>query len=339
MEERSSITRFVSLGMVVLDELRLPNGQVKHNCIGGSGAYSTIGARLITSPSKSKEIGSFILAGHDFPAEILDILRGWGLSLVVEIDRNRDSTRGILEYHDEAFGRKSFHYITTPLQPTPRSLPAELLSSKSFHLLRAPEAIRNEVEELLQMRKEAGLEIRPLLVWEPLPGQCTHEYLDAHITACKSVDVFSPNHLELLALLGDPTFPFNPRAIEACADSILHSSQEQASVLQAVVVRAGEHGCLTVSNTGKKWFPPLLSPDKVVDATGGGNTFLGAFTLALQVCGDVEEAAIQATVAASFAIEQIGMPMRAIVNGQEMWNGVRVNERLEIYRDSLKLRS
>lgn len=35
---------FVSLGMVVLDELRFPNAPTMYDVVGGSGAYSTVGS-------------------------------------------------------------------------------------------------------------------------------------------------------------------------------------------------------------------------------------------------------------------------------------------------------
>ncbi|KAJ8105637.1 hypothetical protein ONZ43_g7348 [Nemania bipapillata] len=67
---------------------------------------------------------------------------------------------------------------------------------------------------------------------------------------------------------------------------------------------------------------------KVVDPTGGGNTFLGGLAIALARGKGLEEAAAWGSVAASFAIEQIGMPTLGYDDdGRETWNGVRVDER------------
>jgi hypothetical protein len=109
--------RFVSLGMVVLDELRLPNGEILHDCVGGSGAYSTLGARIVTDPAKANEVGSFILAGHDFPKTISELIRSWNITLELDVDQTRKSTRGLLEYHDEAFGRESLASANAPMVP------------------------------------------------------------------------------------------------------------------------------------------------------------------------------------------------------------------------------
>ncbi|KAI1130542.1 Ribokinase-like protein [Nemania abortiva] len=75
---------------------------------------------------------------------------------------------------------------------------------------------------------------------------------------------------------------------------------------------------------------------KVVDPTGGGNTFLGGLAVALARGRGIEEAAAWGSVAASFAIEQIGMPTLGHDDeGHETWNGVRVDERFEEFKTRL----
>lgn len=71
----------------------------------------------------------------------------------------------------------------------------------------------------------------------------------------------------------------------------------------------------------------------VVDPTGGGNGFLGGLAIALARGKGVEEAAAWGSVAASFAIEQVGVPIVGIdEQGRETWNGVVVEERLEEFK-------
>jgi hypothetical protein len=76
--------------------------------------------------------------------------------------------------------------------------------------------------------------------------------------------------------------------------------------------------------------------EKVVDPTGGGNTFLGGLAVALAREQSIEEACAWGHVAASFAIEQIGFPVLSIdAEGRETWNGVRVEERLREFQERL----
>lgn len=193
----------------------------------------------------------------------------------------------------------------------------------------------------MSRRTQRNITERPAFVWEPAPPHCTLDNCDAHLKACKHVDVFSPNHLELASLFEEQSrsdVPFSREAIEGHAEKLLNTSPEGSVNGIMIVIRAGEHGCLTISRKNKaRWYPPFYDPasPKIVDATGAGNTFLGAFTIFLQKGFDLEEAAISGMVAASFALEQIGLPSLGSLDGAEAWNGVEFSARLEEYKKRL----
>ncbi|KAL1896450.1 hypothetical protein Cpir12675_002787 [Ceratocystis pirilliformis] len=88
-----------------------------------------------------------------------------------------------------------------------------------------------------------------------------------------------------------------------------------------------------------RWIPAVHSdPSQVVDPTGGGNCFLGGLAVALARGHNVEEAAIWGSVAASFAIEQVGVP--TVVgdgSGNETWNGVDVQDRMLEFKTRILL--
>lgn len=95
------------------------------------------------------------------------------------------------------------------------------------------------------------------------------------------------------------------------------------------------------------WVDPFYSlqdQDRIKDATGAGNTFLGAFAVEFQQNGgDAVEATAKASVAASFAVEQIGLPTnhqdiggRARGEdedgcGESWWNGTTMAQRMKVY--------
>lgn len=199
---------------------------------------------------------------------------------------------------------------------------------------------------------------RPLIVWEPVPGFCTPDHYDEIVKTCPLVDVISPNALELNGFLGissewDPSIP----AHRAAAYKIV-SSGIGPSGNGLLVVRRGADGCTLLMRTkAQPLSVPAFKCEKVGDPTGGGNCFMGALTLALAVphCSsvtttiarishaanwkDVREgeygdslqlvaALICANVAASYVIEQIGMPKPAHGN---VWNGVDFYDRLDDY--------
>lgn len=367
---------FVSLGMVVVDELRSPGNAPLTDIPGGSGTFSTFGARLVSGEEQAADVGCFILAGNDFPDSVLARLELWGIGMTVKVDRARLSTRGLLEYHDVSFSRqyqrkhrkrtecltdavsgKTFRYTTTPLQPTPKDLPLPLLRASAFHLLAGPADAEKQVEELSRLRSQLQSPEIPLLVWEPLPIQVSAAAKDAHLAACKHVDVFSPNHLELMTLFQGPVSEeeaddaaFRKDVIEAYADAVLDAGIGPDGK-GTIVVRAGSRGCLVASSqirgAGRhRWLPAFSfdhsSERSVVDATGAGNTFLGALTFAMASRGyEVLEAAKRATVAASFALEQIGLAtLDKTADGQEeRWNGETFGQRYRTYESKILSRS
>lgn len=219
---------------------------------------------------------------------------------------------------------------------------SSLLGSSAFHLLSSPDLAQEQIQQLLSLRESNSIGARPLLVWEPLPGSCKPGLRDEHFATAKLVDVFSPNHLELQALFEDTRRPFADRGLD------LESLERYTEMFLdtgigpdgrgAVIIRAGSDGCLVSSKSipGRhKWLPAFhYSDSTVVDATGAGNTFLGALTFAMSACGhDVVEASALASVAASFSLQQIGLPNLCARSGSlDRWNGDTFARRCETYR-------
>ncbi|KAM0340177.1 hypothetical protein ACHAPQ_001235 [Fusarium lateritium] len=87
----------------------------------------------------------------------------------------------------------------------------------------------------------------------------------------------------------------------------------------------------------EKWVPAYhTDSSKVVDPTGGGNTFLGGLGVALARGEGIEDAVAWGVVAASFAIEQVGVPtIGRDAEGCEAWNGHNVEARLQEFRGRL----
>lgn len=232
---------------------------------------------------------------------------------------------------------------------------------------------------------------KPLFIWEPVPDLCTPNELLNSTNALPYVDICSPNHTELAALMGDPDLGLDPRTGEISATSVERACEQLLGSMPlqsyALVVRCGAKGVYLAKNGGRSrrpslikkrrpanharggltldmdmealfaglldgdgelervvvpidpgvelWLPSFYSEaeaDKVVDPTGGGNGFLGGLAIALARGKTLEESAAWGSVAASFAIEQIGMPVLGKDEmGRETWNRALVEERLDEY--------
>ena len=236
----------------------------------------------------------------------------------------------------DASAAKNLKYTTLPLKSSPNNIRGKsLLRAQSFHFLATPEEILYQIPELLSLRDQGGAMARPLLVWEPFPAACQLENLDIMLQACKLVDLFSPNHLDVARLFTrDAPEKFQPEQLAQYARNVIDASIGQPGS-GYVVRRAAEHGCLVGSRSETlSWLPafyPSGSP-KDVDPTGPGNAFLGGLTIGLQKSLPLIEAASYGKSAASFALEQIGLPTLRLSNDDEKWNDDNALWRLEIYR-------
>lgn len=235
----------------------------------------------------------------------------------------------------------------------------------------SPERCCQLVEGILQRRekilqsKEIEPSIagqRPIFVWEPVPDLCRTEELPMFYSALKHVDVVSPNDLELASMFGNKSWSDGNSSDRAITDAIVKSGigPDGNGML---VVRAGKDGCYAFSRDLSLHIPAYCGV-KVVDPTGAGNAFLGALAQALISIdrkplrvvastlakskkwaaivdpwgeqGRIPGALICATVAASFVIEQVGMPQISCADGrEESWNGESYTERIRLYTKQL----
>jgi len=224
-----------------------------------------------------------------------------------------------------------------------------LLWSKSFHLICSPLRCIDLVENVLALRNKASHSTsspRPLFIWEPVPDLCVPEEYENCLTALKHVDVVSPNNGELGGFFGKDTMDedhVNYRLIESLCDQWLESGIG-AHGKGGIVVRCGKDGCLVARRGLRKWMPAYhQSVEKVVDPTGGGNGFLGGLAVGLVRAGatpgveNLQNAAVWGSIAASLAIEQVGMPVLKKTEDGETWNGVKIEDRLAEFEQRLKV--
>lgn len=237
----------------------------------------------------------------------------------------------------------AFRYTTPKLRLSHTDVQdTALLWAKSFHLICSPTRCISLVASLLALRAQTEPAApRPLFVWEPVPDLCVPGELEACVAALNCVDVVSPNHGELGGFFGQVTegeAHVEFRVIEALCETWLDGGIGPDGS-GGVVVRCGKDGCLVARRGLRKWLPAYhQSSERVVDPTGGGNGFLGGLAVGLVRSGGVaalEEAAAWGSVAASFAIEQVGMPVLGQGGQGETWNGVDVGQRLSEFKQRL----
>lgn len=260
--------------------------------------------------------------------------------------------------------KKGFSFLQPKIQVDASMLDHIHSGSKTFHLICGPARCIDIVKAIMKNRAEPGAEVgrdpmvRPIFVWEPAPNFCKPSELPEFYEALKHVDVISPNGEELLKLFRsdvDRTGDMRDVLMRCCNQLLSKGFEGKPG---AVVVRLSEHGCWIIqreryvhmpsyhrrpeelnATEREKWI------DRVVDTTGAGNAFLGGYCIGLlnkphpSGWTEFETAAIYGSVAAGFAIEQLGMPKLSYceVTRKELWNGEDVRDRLVKYESRLKL--
>ncbi|EEP78789.1 conserved hypothetical protein [Uncinocarpus reesii 1704] len=332
--------------------------------IGGAGSYAALGARIVAGKAHSRSVGWIVDCGSDFPEAVRDTISSWDTHCIFRDDPKRLTTRGWNGYGPNE--RRDFKYLTPKLRLDHNSLTKALLLSKSFHMVcsssRCCELVQGILERRSEALKESGLELsneRPTFVWEPVPDRCCEEELPKFYNAIRYVNVVSPNENELARFFGKTTWRKDDSHDRAIAENIVRNGIGPAGD-GMLVIRAGKDGCYAFSQHGTLELPAFESVD-VIDPTGAGNTFLGALAQGLATTGrapfnliqqmlhhskawqDIQTiwgddgrapaALICAIVAASFAIEQIGVPRLSYSSeGLECWNGISYAERILLYK-------
>ncbi|KAK1812791.1 hypothetical protein LTR12_012818 [Friedmanniomyces endolithicus] len=328
-------TRLVALGNGVwLDEIRREGDINIKDVPGGSVTFATLGARLFSADCPDT-IGMAFKAGHDFPESIVDIFHSWSIDLTVQWLHHSPSSRGLVFYGKANNNRKGFQRLTEPLPVTVAELQGTaLLGTTAFEFFGSAEYVEEQVADIL-----GGdyVSTQPFIIWEPHPKSCLPDTLSKHQHVARLVNVFSPNHEELQSFFGEPIVSVDPIVIEGQAQCFVDAGIGPHGD-GCIVVRAAGHGCMVLSkHMSACWLPPYpADPENVVDATGAGNAFLGAFAVGWQKTQSYVEAAAYGTVAASFALEQVGLPLRSGEGSGELWNGCSVEDRLAEYRQRIR---
>lgn len=322
----SQVPLFVTMGMFIIDEIHFNNHRPSvYNVIGGAGTYGVVGARLFLAGCPQR-IGWIVDCGSDFPDSVKQEIEHWQTGVVFRTPPDWLTTRGWNSYGSNE--ERAFRYTTPKLRIEVEDLIyyGLLVQAKSFHIICSPNRCIDITAKLSRRRSLNG----QYVIWEPVPDECKPENWSACLDALRSVDILTPNAKEA-AMFFDMPEPVERDSIEQLARKYIDHLKPGA----ALVLRCGSKGCLLLSTQIRQWYPAYHSPEysdfKVVDPTGGGNSFVGGLAAGLVLSGgDLEVAAIYGNIAASFAIEQIGMP-KLVYGDRELWNGQTVDSRIKAY--------
>ena len=304
----------VAVGHIINETIVYP-GQETRTVLGSPPAYSmTVAARL------GVRAGVFTRIGTDYPRDLLRPFQDAGVDMQGVICRGNVSTKNKLVYAEN--GTKQIHYMTKAPPIELGDLPQDYRNARLFYA--CPMDFDMSVETVQGFGNLGGL------VAMDLGG-----FGGAH----------SPPG-------GEPQMSKNPDSVRAliAAGDIVKASDEDCQRLTGdehldlelfarewldwgatiAVVTLGSAGTVVVTPQGK-WDVPAL-PGSPVDATGGGDSYMGGFLARYLQTRDPWEAGLYGAATALLVIEGTGG-----VLANRMPTEAMVEQRLKQTRDQLNL--
>ncbi|MBS61123.1 MAG: hypothetical protein CL606_07475 [Anaerolineaceae bacterium] len=281
---------YVTFSNIIIDDIVLWDGSTHMSVLGGSGTHALIGMRVW-----SQSLGFVASVGKDISQSVykdsLDALGGVDLRAIV-VRENYQTARAWQLFEQDG---KRTEIMRTDInefienEPTYEEMPVDYRNAKGFHLIWGRDL--KELSGLISNLRKTNPST--CLLWEPSP-----DHMRCDLTEYKEIlhriNIFSPDIDQAKELTG------------------LEDVSEMTSVFigwgaKIVAIRMGAQGSYLATNDGGAWHIPAVAK-KIVDVTGAGNAYCGGMLVGVANGIDLPEAALRASVSASFALEQFGVP-------------------------------
>ncbi|KKC32813.1 carbohydrate kinase family protein [Devosia psychrophila] len=283
----NGVPELVCLGNFTIDDVVLPNGTERPGCTGGDALYATLAAR---SWLPATELVAPI--GNDLPAHVIERIGACGLSVAGMARRDLPTLHNRVAY--EANGDRTWTLYASEeafdvLSPLPADIPVAFGNARAFLILAMTLPAQRRLVTTLKASRSAIVALDP-----------QEDYIfgnEADLRAMiGQVDIFLPSAEEVRRLLATEDWSAAARSFAALGPRL-------------IVIKLGTDGCLVYDAVNDVEFTvPAYPGAQVVDTTGAGDSFCGAFMAAyLQDPADLRGAARAGAVAASFTVGGYGV--------------------------------
>jgi sugar/nucleoside kinase (ribokinase family) len=276
-------------GKIIIDDIRLKNGQLVRSVLGGGGPQAAFGARLWGA-----RVGFLSRSGTDIADEHVRTLTGLDINLEGWIRYHQFQTPRAEMVYDE------YEYPIGGGLISDRSEFQELLSQVITlpPNYKEPDAVHLITEFPDEPMVNTALELKSrgsLMSLEPLMWQRSGEYQDQMLDLFQHVDIATPD------------WP---------AASRISGSDDPGEVLKywsrlgphLVAIRHGSNGSYVWDRDQEiPWHIPIVKVD-AIDPTGAGNAYGGGLCAGWSKTKDARLAGCYGTISAAFLVRRYGLP-------------------------------
>lgn len=271
----------VAVGGIFIDDIVYPDGRTSMEILGGGGVHAAAG--MIVWDERP---GLVATIGNDIsPALLARLQRDFDMQGVLDVPYPQMRAWQLFEWN----GKRTEIYrvdVIAPFMddPQPEQMPASYREAVGAHILRSG-------EEFITFKKRFSPQT--VFLWEPEQAYMVAENRAEFVRTLPETDIVSPNLLEASLVYGltDP---------HQLIDAMLNDGAK------IVALRMGDRGSLVASREQCVEIPAVPVPT-IIDQTGAGNTYSGAFLVGWLRTHDLRLAGYHAAVAASFALEVVGV--------------------------------
>ena len=298
------MSKIIVVGTLAFDTIETPFGKVER-VIGGSAPFASLAAK-----TKNVDCAVVSIVGNDFPKSYLKLLTSKEIDISeVQIEENGKSFFWSGRYHDNMNKRDTLETQVNVLANFNPKIP------KNF---RNPNVlVLGNLDPKIQLNIVSQFEKQPDFIMLDTMNFWMDNTLDNLTKIISKVDLICINDEEVIQLSGCNNYELGIKKILTMGPKY-------------IVMKKGEFGA-TLYSDESEFFCPSFKIEKVIDPTGAGDSFAGAFAGHLAHSknysfSSISNALIYANAVASFCVEKFGIENMLDISKKE------INERINFIK-------
>ena len=279
------MSKVIVVGTLAFDTIETPYGKVER-VIGGSAPFASLAAK-----TKNVECAVVSIVGNDFPKSYLDLLVSKGIDISeVQIEKSGKSFFWSGKYYHNMNKRDTLETQVNVLANFNPKIPKNYSDTDILVL--------GNLDPKVQLSVISQFEKRPKFTMLDTMNFWMDNTLDNLLKIISKVDLLCINDEEVIQLSGCEDYKNGIKKILTMGPKYL-------------IMKKGEYGS-TLYSDNLEFFCPSFKVKKVIDPTGAGDSFAGAFAGHLAESKNytfesISSALIYANAVASFCVEKFGI--------------------------------